>query len=54
MLAHRPLARAQGWTDLQAAQAAALPSHEAQVLADEVQRAVAEKEEAKMRAQGGR
>ena len=38
---------AQGFTDRAAAEAAALPSREAQVLADEVQRQVAAKEEAK-------
>ena len=37
----------QGFTDRAAAEAAALPSREAQVLADEVQRQVAAKEEAK-------
>ena len=36
-----------GFTDRAAAEAAALPSREAQVLADEVQRQVAAKEEAK-------
>ncbi len=40
----------QGFTERAAAEAAALPSRAAQVLADEVQRAVAEKEEAKKRA----
>jgi hypothetical protein len=44
---------AQGFTDRAEAEKAALPSQEAQVLADQVQRAIAEKEEAKKRAQGG-
>ena len=46
--------RAQGYTERAAAEAAALPSLEAQRLADEVQRALAEKEEAKKRAEAGR
>lgn len=43
----------QGFTDRAVAEAAALPSAEAQRLADEVQRAIAEKEEAKKRAAAG-